>query len=95
VVVADFDIFCILTDPAEAETPLVIDADAVLSGAIASQGFEAVTWRNPQMIETRGGVQLVELHLGGGLDIAREFFGADEIEDLLGFGIGEAPDHWI
>lgn len=48
VVVCDFDLKCISRFPAEAETPLVIDTDAVLSGTGAFESFQSVTRRNAQ-----------------------------------------------
>lgn len=48
VVVCDFDFECVSRFPAEAETPLVIDTDAVLSGTGAFENFQSVTRRNAQ-----------------------------------------------
>jgi hypothetical protein len=38
--------------PLEAETPLLIDPDAELSGAIAFQGFEPVALQEAQIVQT-------------------------------------------
>ncbi len=48
VVVCDFDVERVSRFPAEAETPLVIDSDAVLSRAVAFESFQSVTRRNAQ-----------------------------------------------
>jgi len=46
VIVRNLDIGRIAVDPAQADTPLVIDTDAPLSGAIFLQEFQPITWRN-------------------------------------------------
>jgi hypothetical protein len=43
VIVGDFYIVGILAIPSEANPILVVDADAILPGPIAFQGFEPVT----------------------------------------------------
>jgi hypothetical protein len=37
--------------PSKADAPFVIDADAVLSRSVASQRFQAVSRRRPQVVE--------------------------------------------
>ncbi len=37
--------------PAKADAPLIIDANAVLSEAIALQSFKAIAGRHPQIIQ--------------------------------------------
>lgn len=45
--------------PAEANTPLGVDADAVLAGAVAFEGFKPVTGRNAEGIQ--GGCSINEI----------------------------------
>ncbi len=45
-VINDFNGFRASIRPEEAQAELVVDADAVLTGAIASQGFQLVAWRD-------------------------------------------------
>jgi len=40
--VADLDLVGVATSPDEADAPLVVDADAVLAGAVAGEPLEAV-----------------------------------------------------
>ncbi len=47
---------------------LVVDADAVLTSAIAAQGFQPVAWRDPQVVEAASDLQLPELAAGHSLE---------------------------
>ncbi len=48
VVVHDFDLVGTIVVPHKADTPLVIDADAVLSFAVPLERFQMVAGGNPQ-----------------------------------------------
>ena len=67
VVVGDFDFAGIATRPAETETPLVIDADAVLAGAFAFERFEPIAGRDPEVFKGVGTGKQVEF-IDGVLD---------------------------
>ena len=71
-VVGDFDTVGVVVLPAEAEPPLLIDADAELAGAAAFEGFESVAGRVAEIGEEAGLVEHVELAPGGGLDVGRK-----------------------
>jgi hypothetical protein len=58
VVVHNFNLVRTILTPDKTHAPLIIDADAVLSFAVAFQGFELVAWRNPQAGQLGGGMQL-------------------------------------
>src|SRR3990172_1093266 len=47
--------------PAETDAPLIIDADAVLTGSVALQRLESVSRRYPQVLQAAGDLQLPEL----------------------------------
>lgn len=47
--------------PYEADAPLVIDSDAVLSGTITFQRLESVSWREPKILQRLGGANLTKL----------------------------------
>jgi len=61
VVVDDFDIGRTLLGPGEADPPLIVDADRVLSATVAGKGFEPVRGGCPQVIEGASVMQHVEL----------------------------------
>jgi hypothetical protein len=48
------------TRPAEANSPLIVDANAVLAGSIAPQRFQAIASQRSQVIEAGRGVQDLE-----------------------------------
>ena len=64
VVVGDFDAFCPVVDPAEADAPLLIDSDAVLPAAIALESFETIARRETMFIEIGSCVQHDQLSVG-------------------------------
>ncbi len=61
-VVYDFDVgrACGVLGPLEANPPLHVDADVVLSCPIAFEGLKAVAGEAPQILKTRRGVQNFE-----------------------------------
>ena len=50
-VINDFDAFCTRISPTKADTPLIVDADAVLTGTITLECFKVIAWRHPQIIK--------------------------------------------
>ena len=56
-VVHNFHVHRILALPAEAETPLVIDAYAMLAGSVTLQCFQPVARRRTQIVQTPSLVQ--------------------------------------
>ena len=53
-VVDDLYVFGTAVSPPEADTVLVVDADAVLSAAISFQGLEPVARRDAQIVKDSG-----------------------------------------
>ena len=60
-VVNDLNPFWTSVAPPEADTPLIIDSDTVLSCSITAQMLEPVARRNPKILETTRGVNLPQL----------------------------------
>lgn len=58
VVIGDFNVVSVSVCPAEADTPLCVDTDGVLPIPVAGEGFEMVAGGKPEMVETRGVVQI-------------------------------------
>jgi hypothetical protein len=61
VVVDDLDVFRARWGPDEADTPLLVDPDAVLPDAVALEGFEPVPGRDFEVIQDFGGIEHDEL----------------------------------
>jgi hypothetical protein len=57
VIVNHLDIVGVAVAPGETDAPLVIDADAVLPCPVATQSFQPVARRRPEVIKRCGGVQ--------------------------------------
>ena len=47
--------------PLEADTPLIIDSDTVLSRTITAQTLKPIARRNPKILQTTRGVNLPQL----------------------------------
>ena len=81
--------------PAEADTPLVIDANAVLAGAAALEGFQPVRGWNAQVSESAGVVEHTEFAAGGVLNTGREPAGGLPLPNPLCLGTVEVLNHCL
>jgi hypothetical protein len=61
VVIDEFDIFCTSISPDEAETPLRVHPDAVLTTTITSQQLQTVPWRDPEIVHILRRMDQLEL----------------------------------
>jgi len=83
-VIDNLDIGGVAVCPDKAHTPLIIDANAVLSGAIPFQGFQPIAWRGTQKLQRLRSSQLRQLALGHALD-RPEAARLPTLEELLCF----------
>jgi len=60
-IVNDLNVVGIAASPKEAHTPLIIDADAVLTLTVALQCFQAVPRRNHQILQGASTVKVKQL----------------------------------
>jgi hypothetical protein len=60
-IVHNLNVMSAIGTPDKADTPLIVYADTVLTGPIAAQGFQSVSWRQPQITQAMSRVQLFEL----------------------------------
>jgi hypothetical protein len=58
VVIHNFDIFGAGFRPTETDAELIIDTDTMLSRTIAFQGFQSISWRHPEIVQSPRDVQL-------------------------------------
>jgi hypothetical protein len=63
VVVADLGFVGSVGTPDEAESPLIVDAEAVLPDPIAAKTLESVPEWSPEVLELRGSVQQQQLSM--------------------------------
>jgi hypothetical protein len=61
VIVDNLDCLRAAVSPAEADTPLIVDPDAVLPGAIPLESLEPVPRRDSEVTHARGDLELAEL----------------------------------
>src|SRR5438132_179688 len=61
VIVDDLDIPCAVLAPVETDSPLIVDADAVLAAPAALQRLKAVARGNSQVLQTLGRIELPQL----------------------------------
>jgi hypothetical protein len=94
VIIHDFHVVGIAITPNKADVPLVVDADAVPPFSIASQSFQAIPWRRPQITELGGNIQLPQLTLGHALEGPKAF---DSLPGMKLFGLRrpERLDHGL
>src|SRR5690348_14521434 len=92
-VVDDFNFMGIAVLPEEADAPLVIDPDAVLTFAVTFQGFQAIRGRNTKVFQGRRSIEHAEFAARDLLDIGRQLPGSRSVPDLLRLLVGKAPDH--
>jgi hypothetical protein len=79
--------------PFEANAPLIIDANAVLSSSLAFQCFKSIRWRNTQIGQCYRPVQHDQLAFGNPLDVWRQLPGETSIEDFFSLAVSERLDH--
>jgi hypothetical protein len=60
VVINNLDIFRVPVTPSETDTPLIVDPDAVLAGAVTCQSLKPITRREPQVVKPGRGVQIAQ-----------------------------------
>lgn len=93
-VVGNFNVFRAIVGPFKANTPPLVDADAVLAFAVAAQGFKPVTRQNGQDIEVYRGVQDFEASFSLPAE-SLKFFDEIAIGKSLGFLVPIALDHYL
>jgi hypothetical protein len=78
VVIDDFHIFCTPIRPTKADTPLIVDTNAVLTGTITLECFKVIARWHPQIIKSTGDLKLSEL-------TPRHFSEVHELPDTQAF----------
>src|SRR5579859_7071753 len=92
-VIGNPDLIGVWLFPLKADTPPVIDTDAVLPSTIALQGLEPAAGRRKQICQTVSLIQVDQLAPSYPLYIWRKFPRKLAAVNLLGLFVGEAADH--
>src|SRR3954471_17035659 len=93
VVVDNFHLVRILVPPAEAQPPLVVDADAMLAGAVTWQLLQAIARRYPEIVQVLRGVKNKKLPKRGTLQSERPASNGFALEHPARDVVLEALDH--
>lgn len=70
-IVGDFYVQSVSLLPSKADSPLIVDSNAMLSAPIASKHLESVPRRDSEVIEVAGPMQHNELSVRHGLNQTR------------------------
>ena len=93
VVIHNFDLVGIPLPPEKADSPAIVDADAMLSFPVARKRLQAIPGRRPQVVELPGIVQDHQLCLRSALYLGRKLPASFAVCYRFGVGIPETPDH--
>jgi hypothetical protein len=92
-IIGDLDVIGSAVPPREADTPLVVDPDRVLTFSAAAQGFELIPGRNSQIVKARRGIQNHKPVSGTVEKLGRKALRLPAIKHSFRHLIVEAPDH--
>jgi hypothetical protein len=93
VIVHDLDVVSIAVSPAEADPPLIVDPDAVLSSTVAAESFQSVPRWYSEILKVHSGIQHPELAQRRVLRGRPEPGCPPPAEQALRVTVAEALDH--
>jgi len=91
-IVNDFYLFCGSVGPDKTNPPSVINPDTLLSFTVASQRFQSVSGRDPQVLQTARTMKVQELSAGSTLECSKAW-DIHVVEQCLRILTPEGPDH--
>ena len=94
-IVNEFDFVGVVTDPSKADSPLIVDANAVLPTTISSELLEAICRGDEQILEGLGGIQQEQLSQRNPLKVLREPPYVFSSKDPTGVFVGKGFDHLL
>ena len=92
-IIDDLNVMSVGANPAETDTPLVVDADAVLAETIRQEFLQMIRWRHPEVSKTCCGIEHQQFTKGDSVKIRRHPPDPFASEQSFGVGVTEAPDH--
>jgi hypothetical protein len=93
VVVNEFDIMSITVPPAETDPPLIVDANTVLPGAVATELLEPVAGRSPKVVKRFRSIMNNQLPKHYASEDRRIAPNRLSREHALRVAVRKAPDH--
>jgi hypothetical protein len=82
-IIGDFNLQGAVFVPLETDTPLIVDANAVLPLPVTAQRFKPVCGRDAEIINRGGMVQHDKFSFRNPLDILRQFFRKTAMKDFF------------
>lgn len=79
--------------PFEANAPLLVDADAVLARAVASECLELIRWGDHQIAQIRSAIEVLQLLARALLNLIIQALHKCPSEHRLRVFVLEGPDH--
>jgi len=95
VIIRNFNIVSITLNEPEADAPLIIDGDRVLSFSVSPKLMESIPQRNPKVIQARCQVDVLELSPRSPHYVRRQSLGPTGDEQFLRVPIREGLDHTL
>jgi hypothetical protein len=92
-IINDLDISCLVINPIETNTLLVIDADTVLTGSVAFQFLEPIARWCEQILKVLDVIEVDQFSTSSTLNIFWQLRGKLTREDLLSPVGGKRIDH--
>jgi hypothetical protein len=92
-IIHDFDLFRVTRPPYKADSPLVIDPQALLSLALPFQGFQPMGRGKTQILQANSGVEGVQSHERSLLNGMRELPHELTLENFLRINIAKRANH--
>ena len=94
-VIHDLDIMRIAVRPTKADSPLIVDPDAVLSRPIALEPLEPIAGWHAKVIERFGGIDNHQLAQHGSQELGRVAAHPFSTKEALSVPVAEALDHLV
>jgi len=93
VIICNFNIVSITLNEPEADAPLVVDGDRMLSFSVSSEFVEPISRRNPKVIQARCQIYVLELSSRPPYYVWRQSLGPTGREQSLRVLVDETLDH--
>lgn len=81
-IIHDFHIMRVAVSPTKTESPAIVDTDAVLTGSIAFQSLQSISWRCSQVTQFGRGIQLSQFALCNALELSKAQYTLPSMQPL-------------
>jgi hypothetical protein len=95
VVIDYLNIMGVAPAPPEADSPPLVNPDAMLPPSVTRQPLKAIAWRNPQIGQLLGSIENQKLAACSPQNLTRDAPCWEPVEYSLRIPIPEAPNHTI